>query len=69
MCQLPDALFISRTDTASHCDHDAGEADMSEDSSSRRAASCAVTGVPSPEDIHPEDVSHPAQAPAGTVKS
>lgn len=38
---------------------------MPEESSSRRAASCAVTGLRSPESPHPEDLWPPAQVPAG----
>lgn len=40
---------------------------MPEESSSRRASSGALTGLPGPEGTHPEDLSSSAQAPAGTV--
>ncbi len=41
---------------------------MPEEPPSRRAPSCAVTGLLGPESTHPEGLSTPAQAPAGTVK-
>lgn len=49
------------------CYHVGGEADVPEESSSRRAPSGALAGLPGPEGTHPEDLSSPAQAPAGTV--
>lgn len=42
---------------------------MPEESPSRRAPSCTVTGLPSTESTHPEGLPTPAQAPAGKVNS